>query len=191
MKKLLYLIPILLLIVLLQGCYTIGAYMIGLGANTEIEINSKYAKSYSPFSNGIYFERLEVVKMENNLPKEYYTNERFSCGRSGGRYYEGEKKLFFNRKNKHYQWKSDTLRDYFRQDQTHRTQLPMDSLFKMRDHNYLIWSKKTYETCPFEFIRDSWYYVEVFDQRITSIYLYVDKDKKFKVYKTNSGISPI
>jgi hypothetical protein len=178
---------------LFSGCTVIGAFFIAKNATCEVEINDKRVKSSCELINGIFFERLTVLKKDSvGMPTEYIVTERFECynpGVDGTQKYWPDK-IHFKKLNGHYKWNADTVNIHFKLNGRSRE---ITSVQKKPDNynEYFIFKSKKYDTCPISFQKDTWYNVNISDLRLSKVYLYVDKKGNFKVYKFDSGICPI
>ena len=171
----------------------IGAIAIAKNATCKVKINDKCVKGSCELINGVFFERLTVIKKDSvGMPAEYIVTERFACYNpvvDGVQKYWPDK-IYFNKINGHYKWKADTVDISFKSNVYSRE---IVSIRKKPD-NYNEWfilNSKKYDTCPISFQKDTWYNVKISDQRLRKVYLYIDKRGVFKVHKFDSGICPI
>lgn len=183
-------------LIILTGCNYFAAYAIARSATCRININEKYAKSSCQLGNGIYFEKLNVVKSDSTgIPIEYFVTSRFVLSNPGvddvQKYWPD--KIYFNKPNGHYRWSiEDTVDIRFARTGKERQRVSIDGSKNIEDsYAYFVFSDKTFNTCPVKFSKNSWYYVEVYDPRVSSIYLHVDGKMNFTVHRFDSGVSPI
>lgn len=176
-----------------SGCVMIGAIGIAKNATCKVEINDKCVKGSCELFNGVFFERLTVINKNSiGMPSEYIVTERFACynpGVDGIQKYWPDK-IYFKKINGHYKWNADTVDIHFKLNGNSREIISA----KKKPDNYneqFIFNSKKHDTCPISFQKDTWYNVKFSDQRLRKVYLYVDKRKKFNVYKFDSGICPI
>lgn len=179
--------------ILFSGCALIGAFIIANNATCEVKITSKCIKGSCELINGVFFERLTVLKKDSaGLPTEYIVTERFSCydpGMAGVQKYWPDK-IYFKRVNGHYKWNADTVDIHFKLYGPRREIISIQKKPDNYNEHFILNSKK-YDICPISFQKDTWYNVKISDQRLSKVYLYVDKKKNFNVYKFDSGICPI
>ena len=186
---------LLLIGIVLNGCYIVGAFLIAKNAIYKISINEKRVKG-SDLTNGILFEELVIFhKDSSGIPIEYLITERFECynpGFNGVQKYWPDK-IYFNKKNGHYLWGLDTVNFHIKKNGRQRVVVYDSILEKTKNKFYYptAISKKKYATCPIKFKKDTWYFVNIYDRRILEIYLYVDQKMNFHIYKYDSGVCPI
>jgi len=178
---------------LVQGCAAIGAAGMVLHANCNVRINNRCVKGSCELINGVFFERLTLMAKDSaGMPLEYVVTERFAGynpGAAGAQKFWPDK-LYFDKPNGNYKWNADTVDIHFKV--TGYTREIISVQKKPANYNdQFILNSRNYETCPIDFHKDTWYLVRISDRRIRRIYLYVDQKKKFHVYQTQSGISPI
>lgn len=139
-------------------------------------MNSRCVKGSCELINGVFFEKLSVLKKDSDsLPDDYIVTRRFECYSAGSN--NDPRRLWFYKKNEQYKWKMDSL--------------SMHSTSQDRSAPRYISSSTSYDTCPVHFEKNTWYTVRISDQRLRYVYLYVNKRGKFKIYQINSGVSPI
>ncbi len=196
MTRRLYISTITLALVgihLFSGCAWVGVFVIAKNATCTVKIDKKCIKGSCKLINGVFFERLTVIKRDSlNMPTEYIVTERFECynpGLSGVQKYWPDK-LYFKKANGHYKWSADTVDMHFKLNGRKREIISSQKKSENYDESAIL-AKKKYETCPVSFQKDTWYNVRIYDGRLSKVFLYVDKKNNFKVYKFNSGISPI
>jgi hypothetical protein len=127
----------------------------------KIKMTSDYISSSCGLTNGIRFDELQITKSDNSgFPTKYEKVISFKCYNPGvkGTQTFWPKTIYFNKPNGHYVWKIG------------------------KDDGFTINSKTTTKTCPTKFKRDTWYFLNFFDQRYEA-FLYVDKAMKFHVHK--------
>ncbi len=207
MKKLLRnIILISTLVITLSGCRLIGAMIIMSAYNTKLKINDRYVQSSNGMTNGIQFEKLTVLNLdEDGLPSEYIVTQRFECynpGVEGVQEYWPDK-IYFDKANGHYKWGADTVAIHYIQnginrevivDSTENTNDLNDTTAESMDDFYsaiIIDSYTDYETCPVEFESNTWYYLNFYDPALATVFLYVESKNKFHLNKFGSGVSPI
>jgi hypothetical protein len=178
---------------LFSQCALVGAVMMARHATCDVKINKNGVNGSCELINGVFFEKLTVSKYDTTgLPLEYSVTERFACynpGMGGVQTY-WPKKIDFKKTNGHYLWSADTVSVQYKVVGQSRELVLATS--KPRNYNeHFIFSSTKYETCPIRFQKDTWYYVKIPDQRLRNVYLHIDKKGNYKVYKTNSGVSPI
>lgn len=177
---------------LFSGCALIGAFAIAKNATSKVKINDSCIKGCE-LINGVFFERLTVLKIDSvGMPTEYIVTERFACynpGVTGVQKYWPDK-IYFKKINGHYKWNADTVDIHFKLNGNSREIISVQKKPDNYNEQFILNSKK-YDTCPIRFQKDTWYNVKLSDQRLRKVYLYVDKNKKFNVYKFDSGICPI
>lgn len=170
-----------------------GAFVIAKNATCEVKINDKSVKGSCELINGVFFERLTVLQKDSaGMPAEYIVTERFSCynpGVDGVQKYWPDK-IYFKKINGHYKWNADTVDIHFKVNGNSREIISVQKKSDNYNEQFILNSKK-YDTCPISFQKDTWYNVKISDQRLRKVYLYIDKNKNFKVYKFDSGICPI
>lgn len=205
-KKLSNILLISLLLLSLSGCRLIGAIIIMSSYNVKLKINDRYVQSSNGMTNGIQFEKLTVIKLdEDGLPAEYIVTQRFECynpGVEGVQEYWPDK-IYFDKANGHYKWSADTVAIHFLQVGNNR-EVIVDSIENNNDLNdtpaesiddffsaIIIDSYTDYETCPVEFESNTWYYLNFYDPALATVFLYVESEKKLHLYKFDSGVSPI
>lgn len=178
---------------LFSQCALVGAVMMARHATCDVKINKNGVNGSCELINGVFFEKLTVSKYDSTgLPLEYTVTERFDCYNPG---IEGvqtfwPKKIYFYKKNGHYLWSADTVSVQYKVDGQSWELVSATS--KPRNYNeHFIFSSTKYETCPIRLQKDTWYYVKISDPRLRRVYLHIDKKGNYKVYKTNSGVSPI
>ena len=180
-------------IFLFSGCAIIGAFVIAKNATCKVKINDKCVKGSCELINGVFFERLTVIKKDSvGMPSEYIVTERFACynpGMDGVQKYWPDK-IYFKKPNGHYKWNADTIDIHFKLNGRERKIISIQKKPDNYNEEFILNSKK-YDTCPISFQKNTWYNVRIYDQRLTKVLLYVDKKKKFNVYKFDSGICPI
>lgn len=180
-------------LILFSRCALIGAVMMASHANCDVKINKNCVNGSCELINGVFFERLTVLKEDSTgLPLEYNVTERFDCYNPG---IEGvqtfwPKKIYFNKKNGHYVWSADTVSVQYKVVGQSRELVSATSKPSNYNEHFILSSKK-YETCPIILHKDTWYNVKISDSRLRRVYLHIDKKGNYKVYKTNSGLSPI
>lgn len=180
-------------LILFSRCALIGAVMMASHATCDVKINKNCVNGSCDLINGVFFEKLTVSKYDSTgLPLEYTVTERLDCYNPG---IEGvqtfwPKKIYFYKKNGHYLWSADTVSVQYKVVGQSRELITATS--KPRNYNeHFILSSEKFETCPIRFQKDTWYNVKISDQRLRRVYLHIDKKGNYKVYKTNSGVSPI
>lgn len=209
-KQLKNIILILTIFLLLCGCGIIGPILIGTSYNAKLTINNRFVKSSHGLINGIRFEKLTVIDQdENGIPTDYIVTQRFECVNTVG---EGVQdywpnKLYFNKVNGDYKWKADTVSFHFKKKGHYRERIfdnNADSTFLFQGLNdtvsrkikgdlneIFILNSIAFETCPVNFASQTWYYLNLYDPVIASVFLYFDSKNKYHVYKFGSGVSPI
>lgn len=178
---------------LFSGCAVIGAFVIAKNATCKVKINDKCVKGSCELINGVFFERLTILQKDSvGMPTEYIVTERFSCYNPGvdGMQKYWPDKIYFKKNNGHYKWNADTVDIKFKLIGNNREIISVQKKPDNYNEQFILNSKK-YDTCPINFQKDTWYNVKISDQRLRKVYLYVDKNNKFNVYKFNSGICPI
>lgn len=180
-------------IFLFSGCALIGAIAIAKNATCKVKINDNCIKGSCELINGVFFERLTVIEKDSiGMPSEYIVTQRFACynpGVDGVQKYWPDK-IYFKKINGHYKWNADTVDIHFKLNGNNREIISAQKKPDNYNEQFILNSKK-YDTCPISFQEDTWYNVKISDQRLRTVYLYVDKNKNFKVYKFDSGICPI
>lgn len=177
----------------LSGCSIIGAFMIMKNATCEVKINDKCVKGSCELINGVFFERLTVLNADaNGMPSEFIVTERFTCYNAGSdgvqEYWPSE--IYFHKPNGHYKWRADTVDIHFKMNGRSREIVSFNK--KPEDYNErFISGSKNFDTCPIAFQNSTWYNVRISDQRLSKVLMYVDEKMKIRVYKYDSGISPI
>lgn len=194
------------LVVTLSGCRLIGAMIIMSAYNAKLKINDRYVQSSNGMTNGIKFEKLTILKLdEDGLPAEYIVTQRFECynpGVEGVQEYWPDK-IYFDKANGHYKWGADTVAIHFLQVGNNR-EVIVDSIENNNDlydtlaesiDNFvsaiIVDSYTDYETCPVEFESNTWYYLNFYDPALATVFLYVESKNKMHLYKFGSGVSPI
>ena len=195
MTKLYIIITVFFSILIVAGCNYFGALAIAKSATCKVTINENSVKSSCDLINGVFFEKLNVTKSDSSgIPTEYFVTQRFGLfnpGVEGVQKYWPDK-IYFSKPNGHYKWRADTVNIKFERMDRNRQMLPIDSSNNDEGmYGFLIFSNKSFDICPIKFSKNSWYYVEVFDPGISSLYLYVDNKMNFTVHKFDSGVSPI
>lgn len=176
-----------------SGCAVIGAFMIAKNATCDVTINNNCVKGSCELINGVFFERLNVLEKDSlGMPMEYTVSERFACFNPGvdGVQEYWPNRIYFNKPNGHYKWNADTVDIHFKVKGISREIVSSKQKPKNYNENFILNSKK-YDTCPIELKKNTWYNVKISDQRLRTVYLYVNEKGKFKVYKFDSGICPI
>lgn len=178
---------------LFSGCAIINALLIAKNATCKVKINEKCVSGSCELINGVFFERITVLQKDSiGMPTEYIVTERFECynpGVDGVQKYWPDK-IYFKKNNGHYKWKADTVDIRFRLDGRGREIISVRK--KPENYNeYFILDSIKYDTCPISFQKETWYNVKISDQRLSRVYLYVDKKNNFNVYQFDSGVSPI
>lgn len=196
--------------ILFSGCGLIGAIIIATSYNAKITINERYVKSSHGLTNGVLFEKLAVVTLDDKgIPENYIVTQRFKCynpGVEGVQKYWPDK-LYFNKINGHYKWRTDTAGFYYTKKGNYRERIVADSInytfdFKGLDdtiskkvkgdlNEIFIFDSKVYDTCPVDFKTETWYFINFYDPVLASVYLFVDTNKKFTIYTYGTGVSPI
>jgi hypothetical protein len=180
-------------IFLCTGCAIIGAIGIAKNATCQVEITDKCVKGSCELINGVFFERLTVIKMDSiGMPSEYIVTERFACynpGLDGVQKYWPDK-IYFKKPNGHYKWKADTIDIQFKLNERGRELISIQKKLDNYNEKFILNSIK-YDICPIGFQKNTWYNVMIYDQRLRKVYLYVDKRGNFNVTKFDSGVCPI
>lgn len=180
-------------IFLFSGCAMIGACIIAKNASCKVKINEKCIKGSCELINGVFFERLTVIKKDSiGIPSEYIVIERFACynpGMDGVQKYCPDK-IYFKKPNGHYKWNADTVDIHFKLNGRKREIISVQKKPDNYNEIFILNSIK-YDICPISFQKNTWYNVRIDDQRLTKVLLFIDKKKNFHVYKFDSGICPI
>jgi len=179
---------------LFSGCALIGAYAIAMHATCKVKINKRCVKGSCELFNGVLFERLTVLKKDSlGMPAEYIVTERFTCynQKTDGIQKYWPDKIFFKKPNGDYKWKADTIDIHLKLVDGKREVISIQKKPEYSYDEWFIFGSKKYDTCPIKFEKDTWYTVKITDQRLSKVYLYIDKNKKYHVYQVNSGVCPI
>ncbi len=179
--------------IIFSGCSIAGVIIIALNANCTVKINSRCIKGSCEFINGVQFERLTVIDTNSHgMPSEYIVTERFECYNPGvdGVQKYWPNKIYFNKPNGHYKWQSDTVHIRYKLNGQRREIVSIEEKLTHSEKIHGMNSPK-YDTCPIGFHKNTWYNVNIYDQRVAKILLYIDENKRFNVYKFNSGLSPL
>jgi hypothetical protein len=165
--------------IIVNGCGRILDIGYSRAENCRIKINKRFVKNSCGLTNGICFEKLLVLKKDTNgIPIEYYITERFDCLSGQGIW---TNKIHFNTVNRHYTWRTDTANHniHIKIGEYGERQL-FDTLGNKNIINHYFRGMDS-ETCPFSFIKNSWYYF-FSKQKNSSRYLFVDDKEHFYLY---------
>jgi len=177
-----------------SGCSAIGAAAIALNAKCKVKINARCVKGACELYNGLLFERLTVLQKDSlGLPRDYIVHERFSClnpGVDGAQTY-WPRKIYFHKPNGHYIWRTDTLNLSFKQNGPVRELASGQKSPPYYFENMIVIAPTRYTTCPMAFQKDCWYRVHISDQRLRTVFLYIDRHGRRHIHQTNSGLCPI
>jgi len=186
MKKILFLAAGLLA---LSGCAMIGAAAIAMNASCKVKIDKHCVKGSCELINGVFFEKLKVLKKDSTgLPSDYVVTQRFECYNAGSSNEPG--KIWFYKPNEHYKWRIDTVNVHYLQQRRMRVMAADQSRPAHYDEHFIL-NSSNYDTCPAHFENDTWYCLKISDQRLSRVFVYVNKRGHFKVHQENSGVSPI
>lgn len=169
----------------------IGAFAIAKNATCKIKINQKCVKGSCELINGVLFEKLTVLQKDSiGMPSEYIVTQRFKCYNPG---VEGVQKfwpdkIYFNKINGHYKWVIDTVNIHFKTNKLGEKSVVGET--PLLNYN-LIFNSIKYDTCPAKLTENTWYIVKINDARLSNIFLFIDKNSIYHVYKFDSGICPI
>jgi hypothetical protein len=97
------------------------------------------------------------------------------------------KKLYFNRKNKGYQWSLCTLDLRFVENDSLKNLTLHKKLEIIKKENNGDSTVKYYETIPIDFKADTWYHFFGFEDIEGSFFVYVEKDKSFRLEYFGGG----
>jgi hypothetical protein len=171
----------------------IGAFIIAKNATCKVKINKRCVKGTCELYNGVFFEKLTVIKKDSiGMPAEYIVTERFECYNPGvgGNQKYWPRKIFFNKANGHYKWRADTIDIHFRMNGNQRIIVSANKK-PQNYHDFHILRSNQYDICPITLQKETWYNVELTDQRLRFVFLYIDSKRNYIIYKIDSGVCPI
>ncbi len=193
-----------------SGCTLIYLHQMMKGMNCKLEINEKFISNSCGLINGVRIEKLDSVYLgDNGTPVDFRVKLRTECYNPGmeGKQTYWPDKIEFKKINGHYRWQIDTVDLHYLITGGYRHSVWDDSLdhtFKIKMLNdtvprivhadmdaVFMNGPSGYEICPIDFEKDTWYFLNFFDQHFATVLLYVNADMKFKLYTTSTGLSPI
>ncbi len=183
---------------LVVGCQLFITRMITSIGSCGVYVTEDCIESDCRLGNGAYFEKLADVHLDSvGLPDRYTVIQQIECFNSGfltGERYDPPTKIYFHKKNGQFKWRFNDAHISFEGHGRERSALEFDSTankFRAKDVSLMAAGKGDVDLLPVNFERDTWYYINIYDPRVSGIYLYVDTRMNFKVFTIDSGVSPI
>ena len=146
--------------------------------NIKYSINEEYIKGISK-NDGFSIAELTGDKSSNE-------KLRVCCEAISGNF-NLKDKLYFDRKNKGYQWFFCTLDLRFVENDSLKNLTIDEKLKIIKKENNGKLTPKYYDTIPITFKPETWYHFFGFEDVEGSFYVYVEKNKSFKVEYFGGG----
>ncbi|MBS1636891.1 MAG: hypothetical protein JST26_13320 [Bacteroidetes bacterium] len=167
--------------------------VLSLNQSCRIKINALCIKGSCELTNGVLFEQLIILTKDSaGLPSEYTVTARFACynpGTENATMYRPDK-IYFRQPNGPFKWSADTVNISYKSAGRNRQIVSIQQKPEHYDEMFIL-NNRQYDICPHNFQKDTWYYVKIHDQRVAKTFLYIDRNKRFHVYKVNIAICPV
>lgn len=176
-----------IIVVLAVGGYILIIQFYSAFAPPKIKITTEYISTNRDFINGLTIEKIRVDSMaQDGTPAKYTVFYWTTCSID---HLEGQQpyllnKIYFDKKGK-YWWTEEGVDLKYIHKGLRRESLDNNNRIQMSI------GENRFPTCPMEFQKEQWYFIRTYDQAVTGIFFFIDKNGKEHQYYIASGVSPI